>query len=132
MIHHEIVDTMVKQATAAMERSYSPYSGKKVGACLLASDGTLYTGALVEVASYGLSCSAECTAIFKAVSEHNRNFDAIAIVGEGDTPYVPCGSACQVMAEFNIRDVIMANVKGEIEIADLYELAPCTMRCGKK
>ena len=64
-------------------------------------------------------------AIFRAVADSKRDFDAIAVVADTDEPCVPCGACCQVMAEFKIRDVIMANLKGDVEIADLMDLAPC-------
>ena len=64
-------------------------------------------------------------AIFKAIADSKREFDAIAIVSDTEEPCVPCGACCQVMAEFKIRDVIMANLKGDVELADLMDLAPC-------
>ena len=79
----------------------------------------------MENAAYGLSCCAERVAIFKAIADSKQEFDAIAIVADTDEPCVPCGACCQVMAEFKIRDVIMANLKGDVELADLMDLAPC-------
>ena len=125
MINEDIIDTMVRTARDAMQKSHAPYSGRPVGACVLASDGTLYGGCSVENAAYGLSCCAERVAIFRAIADSKREFDAIAIVADTDEPCVPCGACCQVMAEFKIRDVIMANLKGDVELADLMDLAPC-------
>ncbi|MBQ8699541.1 MAG: cytidine deaminase [Schwartzia sp.] len=125
MINEDIIDTMVRTAKDAMQKSHSPYSERPVGACVLASDGTLYGGCAVENAAYGLSCCAERVAIFKAIADSKREFDAIAIVADTEEPCVPCGACCQVMAEFKIRDVIMANLKGDVEVADLMDLAPC-------
>ncbi len=125
MINEDIIDTMVRMAKESMNKSHAPYSKRQIGACVLTSDGTLYSGCSIENASYSLSCCAERVAIFKAIADSKREFDAIAVVSDTDEPCMPCGACCQVMAEFKIRDVIMANTKGDIEVADLMDLAPC-------
>lgn len=93
-----------QQAIAAREGSYSPYSHFKVGACLEAADGTYYTGANIENASYGGAICAERTAFVKAVSAGERHFTRIAIVGgkwDGPLQFCPpCGICRQVMVEF--------------------------------
>ena len=114
MINEEIIDTMVRTARDAMQKAHAPYSGRPVGACVLTSDGTLYGGCSVENAAYGLSCCAERVAIFKAIADSKREFDAIAIVADTDEPCVPCGACCQVMAEFKIRDVISKGKRGAV------------------
>ena len=96
--------TLIRQALAAREKAYAPYSGYKVGAALLTKEGVIYTGCNIENASYTPTNCAERTALFKAVSEGERDFEAIAIVGgyEGepvDFAY-PCGVCRQVMMEF--------------------------------
>jgi cytidine deaminase len=73
----------------------------KIGAAVLTSDGKIFSGTNVENASYGLACCAERTAIFKAVSEGNRDMLAIAIVGKSEDFTKPCGACRQVMVEFN-------------------------------
>ena len=95
---------LIRMALEAREKAYTPYSGYKVGAALLAKDGTVYTGCNIENAGYTPTNCAERTAFFKAVSEGERDFTAIAIVGgyEGepaDYAY-PCGVCRQVMMEF--------------------------------
>ena len=125
MINADIIDTMIRTAKEARAHAHCPYSKQAVGACVLTSDGTLYGGCNVENASYGLSCCAERVAIFKAIADSKRDFDAIAVVSDTDDPCVPCGACCQVMAEFKIRDVIMANLQGDVQVADLMDLAPC-------
>ena len=94
-------EKLCELAKQAMTRSYSPYSGYKVGAALLCKDGTVYTGCNVENASYTPTICAERTAIFKAVSEGNREFAAIAICGGKDGViaglFPPCGVCRQVM-----------------------------------
>ena len=101
---------LLELAIKAMNNAYSPYSGVKVGAALLCSDGSVYTGCNIENASYSVTNCAERTAIFKAVSEGKRDFSAIAICGgrsihgEESVPTVeqfpPCGVCRQVMREF--------------------------------
>ena len=96
--------TLIRRAIKAMERAYVPYSGFKVGAALLTESGELYEGCNIENAAYTPSNCAERTAFFKAVSEGERKFSAICIVGGKDgvlTGYTaPCGVCRQVMMEF--------------------------------
>lgn len=131
MINEEIADAMIRTAKSTRLHAYVPYSNCAIGACVLASDGTLYGGATVENASYGLSCCAERVAIYKAVSDSKLEFDAIAVVANTEDPYAPCGACCQVMVEFNIPEVILSNLKGDIRVLTLKELAPCAMRTKK-
>ena len=95
---------LMQAAVKARKQAYAPYSGFFVGAALLTKDGKVYTGCNIENASYTPTNCAERTAFFKAVSEGERAFDAIAIVGgKGETPSefcAPCGVCRQVMAEF--------------------------------
>ena len=100
MSNEELIETALK----AREFSYSPYSKFRVGAALLAKNGKVYTGCNIESASYTPTNCAERTAFFKAVSEGEREFEAIAIAGGYDgapTEYsYPCGVCRQVMMEF--------------------------------
>ncbi|MCR4641906.1 MAG: cytidine deaminase [Lachnospiraceae bacterium] len=94
---------LMEAAIAARKMSYAPYSSYQVGAALLAEDGSLYTGCNVENASYGATCCAERTAVFKAVSEGRRAFRMIAIAGgSGEKLNLahPCGICRQVLREF--------------------------------
>ena len=91
---------LVALAKEAMEHAYVPYSHFKVGAALLAKDGTVFKGCNIENASYGATNCAERTAIFKAVSEGYREFEAIAIVASSGDFVPPCGICRQVLAEF--------------------------------
>lgn len=121
---------LIQQAIKARENSYAPYSGFMVGAALECVDGTVYTGCNIENASYSPTNCAERTAIFKAVSEGQREFVRIAIVGgrEGEmTAPAPCGVCLQVMAEFCRADsfeVVMAKNTEEYTIKYLRELLP--------
>ena len=100
----EEIQTLIKKAYEMLDFAYTPYSRHKVGAALLASDGTIYGGCNIENAAYTPTNCAERTAFFKAVSEGVRNFRAIAVVGGMDgvvTDYcTPCGVCRQVMREF--------------------------------
>ncbi len=105
---------LLQKAVEARRQSYSPYSHYQVGACLLCADGTLYCGCNIENAAFGPTVCAERTALFKAVSEGQRDFVAIAIVGgpEGSDesqlkPAYPCGVCRQVMAEFCKPDFLI-------------------------
>lgn len=116
-------DYLFKRAGEAREKSYSPYSHYKVGAALLTSSGQIYTGCNIENASYGPSVCAERTAIFKAVSEGERNFIAIAIVTSDGG--MPCGVCRQVIREFapNLT-VIVGNMEGKYQVFTLADLLP--------
>lgn len=104
---------LVDAAVQAQQAAYAPYSHYAVGAAVLTSEGKIYAGCNVENAVFPLTLCAERVAIFKAVSEGAKQFEAIAVVTRnGGTP---CGSCRQVMREFS-RDlpVIIANEKGTI------------------
>lgn len=122
---------LIPLAIQALEQAYSPYSGFRVGAALLASDGTVYQGCNIENAAFSPTNCAERTAFFKAVSEGKRQFDAICIVGgKGGklTDYTaPCGVCRQVMMEFCNPEtfrVILAKSGTEYRTFLLKELLP--------
>lgn len=112
-------------AVEARKNAYAPYSGFAVGAALLSKGRRVFTGCNVENASYGLTVCAERVALFKAVSEGVREFEAIAVAC-GETPCSPCGACRQVLYEFapGLR-VIMADGDGRTwEVAQITELLP--------
>ena len=111
-------------AIKARENAYSPYSHFAVGAALLCEDGTLFEGCNIENASYGLTNCAERTAIFKAVSEGHTKFKALAVVADTEGPCAPCGACRQVISEFDIPQIILANLKGNYKVISLDELLP--------
>ncbi|MDG6920118.1 MAG: cytidine deaminase [Nitrososphaerota archaeon] len=118
---------LVDAARKARENAYSPYSGVKIGAAVLTSDGSVYTGANIENVSYGLSCCAERTAIFKAVSEGKVKILAIAVVGKSEQFTRPCGACRQVMVEFNpAMTVMMRGTDGFAEDAAAESLLPAS------
>ena len=123
----KLIDTAIEQ----LKFSYTPYSNFKVGAALLAKNGEIFTGCNIENASYTPTNCAERTAFFKAVSEGERHFAAICIVGGKDgklTEYTaPCGVCRQVMMEFcdpKTFQIILAVDKERYEIYTLEELMP--------
>ena len=125
-----LIEKLIKKAIEMLNFSYAPYSNFHVGAALLTSEGKIYTGCNIENAAYGPSNCAERTAIFKAVSEGKKEFEAIAIVGgkngkiENFCP--PCGVCRQVLAEFCKKDfeIVLAKSKNEYKIMTLEQLLP--------
>ena len=127
----ELIQKLMETAIKQLEYSYAPYSGFKVGAALLTKEGEIYTGFNIENAAYTPTNCAERTAFFKAVSEGEREFDAIAIVGGKDgvlTSYTaPCGVCRQVMMEFCTPKefkIILGTSKDDYKIYTLEELLP--------
>jgi cytidine deaminase len=104
---------LIKLANEARQHSYAPYSNYKVGAALRTKSGRVFTGVNVENAAYPTSICAERTAVFKAVSEGEREFEIIAVVT--DNGGSPCGSCRQVLAEFGLdTQVILADGQGKV------------------
>lgn len=124
--------TLIRAALRARKNAYAPYSGFRVGAALLAQDGTVYTGCNVECASFSVTNCAERTALFKAVSEGERHFTALAVVGgKDDTPQAeitPCGVCRQALYEFCGGDliVLMAQDEAHFTRCTLAELLPAS------
>ncbi len=117
-------EELIACAKEAALIAYAPYSHYQVGAALLTKEGRLYTGCNIENASYGATNCAERTAIFKAVSEGERDFVKIAVVaGDGTTAY-PCGICLQVMNEFMPEADILLEADGEVVTYSLRELLP--------
>lgn len=127
----EQIISLIRVAAEAREFSHSPYSDYMVGAALLTEEESIITGCNIENAAYSPSNCAERTAFFKAISEGNKQFRAIAIVGgkrNGENDFAaPCGVCRQVMAEFCDNDffqIIIAKSVAEYKIFKLKELLP--------
>ncbi len=118
----EVRARLIKLALEARTKAYAPYSNYQVGAALVTTSGRFYTGCNVENAAYPTGICAERVAIFKAVSEGEREFKALAVVtSNGGTP---CGSCRQVMAEFGLETVVLitdaqGDLKQEATVAEL-------------
>ena len=123
-------EKLMDLAVEAMGHSYSPYSGYKVGAALLCSDGTVYQGCNIENAAYSPTNCAERTAFFKAIYDGRRDFTAIAVCGGKDGKitgaFPPCGVCRQVMREFCKDDfeIYIHNEKGGVDQFTLAQLLP--------
>lgn len=115
---------LIAVAKKYREYSYSPYSKFKVGAAVLTKKGNVYGGCNIENSSYPVTNCAERTAIFKAVSEGEREIVALALIADTDGPCSPCGACRQVIAEFGIPRIIMANLRGDVRVVTLEELLP--------
>jgi cytidine deaminase len=114
---------LVDAAWAAREQAHAPYSKFHVGAALLADDGRIFTGCNVENLSYGLTQCAERVAICTAIAAGARCFLAIAVVAETTVPISPCGACRQVLAEFSVPEILLAN-RTEHLVFTLDQLLP--------
>jgi cytidine deaminase len=124
VITDEMREKLIAAATEARQWAYAPYSKYKVGAALLTASGRIYDGVNVENAAYPSSICAERVAVFKAVSEGEHEFVAIAVVtSNGGTP---CGSCRQVLSEFGGEtQVLLASTDGELfKVTSVSDLLP--------
>jgi cytidine deaminase len=120
------LEHMLDLAYEGMARAYTPYSHFQVGACLKGANGKYYLGCNIESASYTPTNCAERTAVFKAVSEGEREFESIVIVCSGKSPAAPCGVCRQVLREFCKDDmpVVFADKDRNVIESTLGELLP--------
>ncbi|SET41155.1 cytidine deaminase [Natronincola peptidivorans] len=116
---------LIAKAREAQKKAYVPYSNFPVGAALLTKSGKIYTGCNIECASYGGTNCAERTAIFKAVSEGDKDIEAIAVVGATDEYTFPCGICRQVIVEYG-KDIklIIAKTEEEYKLFTIDDLLP--------
>lgn len=119
-------EQLMNLAKEGREMAYVPYSKFKVGAALLTADGKVYKGCNIENSGYSMTNCAERTAMFKAVSEGERDFTAIAIVADTEGPCSPCGACRQVISEFCAPNmpVYLTNMKGDVQETTVAELLP--------
>lgn len=116
---------LVKEAQNAQEKAYAPYSSFRVGAALFTSSGKLYTGCNIENASYPLCICAERVAIFKAVSEGEKEFLAMALVSDSHSLSAPCGACRQVIMEFAPEmSILLLNPEGQRILIKAKDLLP--------
>ena len=121
---------LMNMAKEASKNSYSPFSRFAVGAAVLTPNGKIYKGCNVENSSFGLTNCAERTAIFKAVSEGEREILAVAIYSPNTDSCYPCGACRQVLYEFQGDDeiVVVTENLGELEVQKLSYFLPCGFR----
>lgn len=123
---------LIERARQAREKAYAPYSSYKVGCALTTADGSVYSGANVENASYGLCVCAERSAILSAVCEGHRELRSLVVVTQSSPPAAPCGMCRQTINEF-VRDpekltVVLVNTSGERRDVGFAELFPLGFR----
>jgi cytidine deaminase len=119
-------EQLMEQSKLAREKAYVPYSKFKVGAALLSAEGKVYHGANIENAAYSLTCCAERTALFKAYTEGDTKFTAIAVVADTKRPVPPCGACRQVISELCPPEmpVYLTNLKGDVQEILVKDLLP--------
>lgn len=116
---------LIEAATEARLQSVAPFSNFLVGAALRTAAGKVYVGCNIESASYGLTVCAERVAIWKALSEGERDFTELAVVADTETLTPPCGTCRQIIWEFcKHATIVLANLRGETEIVSIKELLP--------
>ncbi len=122
MLNDEMRQQLIAVARHVRQWAYAPYSKYAVGAALLTASGRIYDGVNIENAAYPTTICAERVAVFKAVSEGERQFEAIAVVT--DNGGTPCGSCRQVLAEFGVDTIVLivdgeGNLRQETTVKDL-------------
>ena len=116
---------LIEAARQARERAYAPYSKFRVGAAVRTKDGRIFTGCNIESAAYSGTVCAERVAIWKAVSEGEKEFTEIAVIADTQELTPPCGVCRQILWEFcGDVPVIFANLKGDLETVRMKELLP--------
>lgn len=116
---------LTRKAAQARKHSFSPYSNFRVGAALLTKKGKVYTGCNVEISSFALTICAERVALFKAYSEGERSFKAIAVATDEDGFTSPCGACRQVIMDLaGDIDFVMSDRRGNVRVLKMSELFP--------
>ena len=121
----EELQSLIEAAQRARLHSVAPFSNFLVGAAVRTGSGQVYTGCNVESASYGLTVCAERVAIWKALSEGERQFTELAVVADTETLTPPCGTCRQIIWEFaRGAKIVFANLEGQSEVFQVAELLP--------
>ena len=119
------LQSLIEDATRARLQSVAPFSKFLVGAAVRAENGKVYVGCNVESASYGLTVCAERVAIWKALSEGERQFTELAVVADTESLTTPCGTCRQIIWEFcKHATIVLANLRGQTETVSIKELLP--------
>lgn len=119
-------ENLIKEAIKIREKAYVPYSKFPVGAALLTKSGNVYMGCNIENAAFPVTCCAERVAIFKAISNGERDFSEMAVAADTPGPVSPCGSCRQVMSEFfdKTMHVHLTNLHDNTKTLSVEELLP--------
>jgi cytidine deaminase len=121
----EDLQSLIEAAKEARLHSVAPFSNFRVGAAVRTASGKVYTGCNVESASYGLTVCAERVAIWKALSEGERQFTELAVVADTETLTPPCGTCRQIIWEFaRGATIVFANLQGKSEVFQIADLLP--------
>jgi cytidine deaminase len=124
-LSEESLQQLIETAKSARLQSIAPFSNFLVGAAVKTEEGKVYTGCNVESASYGLTVCAERVAIWKALSEGERQFTELAIVADTESLTPPCGTCRQIIWEFaKGATIVLGNLRGETQIVSIKELLP--------
>jgi cytidine deaminase len=116
---------LISAASKARENAIAPYSHFRVGAALRADSGRIFTGCNIENSTFGLTLCAERVAVFKALSEGERRFDAMAVVADTERLTPPCGACRQILWEFcRDAEIVLSNLSGRIEVRRIPDLFP--------
>lgn len=116
---------LIGAASRARQHAHAPYSHFRVGAALRANSGRIFTGCNVENSTFGLTLCAERVAVFKALSEGERGFEAVAVVADTERVTPPCGACRQILWEFcPDSEVILSNFRGQIIVRRMSDLLP--------
>ncbi|MEX2461782.1 MAG: cytidine deaminase [Paenibacillaceae bacterium] len=120
------IEHLIREAKIARDFAYAPYSEFKVGAALLAEDGTIYRGCNIENAAFSMCNCAERTALFKAYSDGVTQFKRLVVIADTDRPVSPCGACRQVISELcdSEMEVVLANMKGDVQRLKVIDLLP--------
>ena len=122
---NESDEQLIATATAARVQSVAPFSNFKVGAALQTKAGKVFTGCNIESASYGLTVCAERVAIWKALSEGERDFTDLVVIADTETLTPPCGTCRQIIWEFaKNAKIVLANLRGQREEVHIIDLLP--------
>lgn len=124
----DIADTMVRTAMDSIRNAYVLYEGIIAGACVLAADGTLYSGCTIDHPIPELSLPAEVVAMSRAISDGKREFDALAVVADIDGFYAPNEETFQFLSQFTIGEIILADLEGNVKYLQFEEITPYKKR----
>ncbi|AET33664.1 cytidine deaminase [Pyrobaculum ferrireducens] len=118
------MEELIEKAKEVIGNAYAPYSKFRVAAVVKTRSGKIYTGVNIENASYGLTVCAERVAVFKAVSEGDRDIEVVVVYTDTEEPTPPCGACRQVIAEFNPNALIIMASKKKVVESNLSQLLP--------